>query len=55
MRIGGWRILYEELHNLYSLPTVNMVMKLMAGHVARMYKMNAYQILVGKSKRKTYA
>jgi hypothetical protein len=51
---GGWRKLHnEELHNLYSSPSIIRVIKSRrmgwAGHVARMgEKMNAYRILVGK-------
>jgi hypothetical protein len=52
--IGGWRKLHdEELHNLYSSPSIIRMMKSRrmrwAGHVARMgEKRNAYRILVGK-------
>jgi hypothetical protein len=51
---GGWRNLHnEELHNLYSSPSIIIMIKLRrmrwTGHVARMgEKMNAYRILVGK-------
>jgi hypothetical protein len=43
----------EELHNLYSSPSIIRTIKsrrmLWAGHVARMgERMNAYRILVGK-------
>jgi hypothetical protein len=47
---GGWRKLHnEELHNLYSLPSIIRVIKSRrmrwAGHVARMgKKRNAYRI-----------
>jgi hypothetical protein len=50
---GGWRKLYnEELHDLYSSPSIIGIMKASrmrwAGHVARMgEKRNAYR-LVGK-------
>jgi hypothetical protein len=50
---GGWRKLHnEELHNLYSSPSIIRMMKSRrmrwAGHVARMgEKRNAYRILVG--------
>jgi hypothetical protein len=52
---GGWRKLHtEELHNLYSSPNINRMIKSRrigwAGHVARMrQKRNAERILVGKS------
>jgi hypothetical protein len=47
----------EELHNLYSSPSINRMIKSMrmrwAGHVGRMgEKRNAYRILVGKSEGK---
>jgi hypothetical protein len=51
---GDWRKLHnEELHDLYSLPSIIRIMKVRrmrwAGHVARMgEKMNAYGLLVGK-------
>jgi hypothetical protein len=51
---GSWRKLHnEELHNLYSSPSVIRMMKSRmmswAGHVARMgANRNAYRILVGK-------
>jgi hypothetical protein len=50
---GGWRKLHnEELHNLYSSPSIIRVIKprriRWAEHVARMgKKLNAYRILVG--------
>jgi hypothetical protein len=48
---GGWRKLHnEELHNLYSSPSIIRMIKSrrMRGHVARMgEKRNAYRILVG--------
>jgi hypothetical protein len=53
---GGWRNLYnEELHNLYSSPSIIRIIKLRsmgwAGHVARMgEKRNVYKVLVGKPK-----
>jgi hypothetical protein len=52
--IGDWRTLYnEELHRLYSSPSIIRIIKLRrmgwAGHVARMWeKRNAYRILVGR-------
>jgi hypothetical protein len=51
---GGWRKLHkEELHNLYSSPSIIRVIKSRRmrweGYVARMgEKTNAYRILVGK-------
>jgi hypothetical protein len=51
---GGWRKLHnEELHNLYSSPSIIRMIKSRmmrwAGHVARMRaKRNACRILVGK-------
>jgi hypothetical protein len=51
---GDWRKLHnEELHNLYSSPSIIRMIKSMrirwAGHVARMgERRNAYRILVGK-------
>jgi hypothetical protein len=51
---GEWRKLHiEELHNLYSSPSIIRIMKARrmtwAGHVARMReKRNAYRLLVGK-------
>jgi hypothetical protein len=58
---GGWRKLHnEELHNLYSLPSIIRIIKSrrmrLVGHVARMReKRNVYRLLVGKpvGKRKT--
>jgi hypothetical protein len=50
--IGGWRKLHnEELHNLYSSPSIIKMIKSkkmkLAGHVARMgKKKNAYSVLV---------
>jgi hypothetical protein len=54
---GGWRKLYnEELHNLYSSPSIIRMIKSRrmrwAGHVVRMGTRNACRILVGKPKRK---
>jgi hypothetical protein len=51
---GGWRKLHnEELHNLYSSPSIIRMIKLRrmrwAGHAARMgVRRNAYRILVGQ-------
>jgi hypothetical protein len=53
-----WRKLHnEQLHDLYSPQSIIRIikprMKRLAGHVARMgEKMNAYRLLVGKSKGK---
>jgi hypothetical protein len=49
---GGWKKLHnEELHNLYSSPSIIRMIKSRrmrwAGQVARMGKRNAYRILVG--------
>jgi hypothetical protein len=55
---GSWRKLHnEELHNLYSSPSIIRIIKSrrmrLAGHVARMgKKRNAYRILVGKPEEK---
>jgi hypothetical protein len=55
---GGWRKLdNEELHNLYSSPSIIRMIKSRrmrwAGHVARMAeKRNGYRILVGRSEGK---
>jgi hypothetical protein len=52
--IGGWRKLHnEELHNLYSPPTVNRIIKprrvIWVGNVAHIGgKGNTYKVLVGK-------
>jgi hypothetical protein len=52
--MGGWRKLHnEELHNLYSSPSIIRIIKSSrmrwAGHVARMgEKRNVYRLLVGK-------
>jgi hypothetical protein len=51
---GEWRKLHnEELHDLYSLPSIIRIIKSKkmrwAGHVARMGEWrNAYRLLVGK-------
>jgi hypothetical protein len=55
---GGWRKLYsEELHNLYSSPSIIRIIKSRrmrwAGHVARMEeKMNVYRLLLRKPEGK---
>jgi hypothetical protein len=55
---GGWRKLHnEELHNLYSSPSIIRIIKWRrmrwAGHVARMgEKRNVYRLLVGKPEGK---
>jgi hypothetical protein len=55
---GGWKKLHkEELHNLYSSPSVIRTIKSRrmrwAGHVARIgEKRNAYRLLMGKPERK---
>jgi hypothetical protein len=51
--MGGWRKLQNELHNLYSSPSIIRMIKSRrmrwAGHVARMgEKRNAYRLLEGK-------
>jgi hypothetical protein len=56
---GGWMKLHnEELHNLYSSPSIIRMIKSrrmrLVGHVAQMgEKRNAYNILVGKPKETT--
>jgi hypothetical protein len=52
---GGWRKLHnEELHNFYPSQNIIRMTKSRrirwAGHVVRIEKMNAYRILVGKTK-----
>jgi hypothetical protein len=55
---GGWRKLHnEELHNLYSSPSIIRIIKSRkmrwAGHVARMgEKRNVYRLLVRKPEGK---
>jgi hypothetical protein len=55
---GGWRKLHnEELHNLYSLPSIIRIIKSRrmrwAGHVERMgEKRNVYRLLLGKPEGK---
>jgi hypothetical protein len=55
---GGWRKLHnEELHNLYSSPSISRMLKsgrmTWAGHVAHIGTKNTYGIFVGKPKGKT--
>jgi hypothetical protein len=56
--MGGWRKLHnEELHNLYSSPSIIRIIKSRmmrwAEHVARMgEKLNVYRLLVGKPEGK---
>jgi hypothetical protein len=55
---GGWRKLHnEELHNLYSSPSIIRIIRSRrmkwAGHVARMgQKRNVWRLLVGKQEGK---
>jgi hypothetical protein len=55
---GGWRKLHnEDLHNLYSSPSIMRIIKSRrmrwAGHVARMgEKRNVYRLLVGMAEGK---
>jgi hypothetical protein len=54
---GGWRKLHnEEMHNLYSSPSIIRIIKSRrlrwAGHVAQMEKRNVYRLLVGKPEGK---
>jgi hypothetical protein len=55
---GGWRKLHnEELHNLYSFPSIIRIIKskrmMWAGHVARMgEKRNVYRLLAGRPRRR---
>jgi hypothetical protein len=54
---GGWRKLRnEELHNLYSSPSIIRVIRSRrmrwAAYVARMGKRNAYRILMGNPEGK---
>jgi hypothetical protein len=57
--IGGWRKLHsEELHNLYSSPSIIRMIKSRrvrwAGHIVRMgEKRNVCRILVGKPEETT--
>jgi hypothetical protein len=54
---GGWRKLRnEELHNLYSSPSIIRTIRLrirLAGNVARMWEKNEYTILVGNPEETT--
>jgi hypothetical protein len=50
---GEWRKLHnEELHDLYSSPSISRIIKSKkmrwAGHVARMGETNSYRLLLGK-------
>jgi hypothetical protein len=58
---GGWeKLRHEELHDLYSLPSVIRIIRSMriirwAGHVARMEeKSNVYRLLVGSQREKDH-
>jgi hypothetical protein len=57
---GGWRKLHnEELHNLYSSPSIIRMIKSRsmrwAGHVARMReKRNVYNVLWGSQKERDH-
>jgi hypothetical protein len=57
---GGWRRLHnEELHNLYSSPSIIRIIKSRrmrwAGHVARMAdERNVYRLLIGKQRERDY-
>jgi hypothetical protein len=57
---GGWRKLHnEELHNLYSSPSIVRIIKSRrmrwAGNVARMgEKRNKYSLLAGKSETRDH-
>jgi hypothetical protein len=56
--LGGWKKLYnQELHDLYSSPSITRIIKSRkvrsAGHVAQMWKnRNTYRLLVGKPEGK---
>jgi hypothetical protein len=57
--MGGWRKLHnEELHDLYSSPSIIRIIKLRmrwAAHVVRMgEKRNTYRLLVGKPEGKNH-
>jgi hypothetical protein len=57
VRGGGRKLHNEELHKLYSSPSIIRMIKSRmirwAGHIVRIgEKKNAYRILVGKSERK---
>jgi hypothetical protein len=52
---GDWRKLHnEELHNLYSVPSIIRMIKssrmICAGHLTRMGEVNAYRISMDKAK-----
>jgi hypothetical protein len=55
----GWRKLHnEELHNLYSSPSIIRMIKSRrmrwAGHIGRMGAKNAYSIFVGKPEERDH-
>jgi hypothetical protein len=55
--MGGWGKLHKELHNLYSSPTINRMIKSRrtrwTGNVARIgEKRSAFRLLVGKPEGK---
>jgi hypothetical protein len=55
--IRGWRKLHnEELRDLYSSPSIVRIIKSrrmrLTGHVARIEKMKAYRLFVGKPEGK---
>jgi hypothetical protein len=54
---GGWRTLHNELHNLYSAPSIRVIKSRrmeFGGHVACIMEevKYAYKIMVGKHERK---
>jgi hypothetical protein len=58
MTVGCGKLHNEELHNLYSAPSIIRMIKTKsmrwAGHVARLRdKRNAYMLLVGKPEKET--
>jgi hypothetical protein len=57
--MGGWRKLHsEELHNLYSSPSIIRIIKprrmSWAGHVTRMGEKGVYRLLVGTSEENSH-